>query len=183
MSFLKCWNYYLLRTCRYNCYLHQFDLYTKKYCKTTANSHLLPSTYHLQVRNRSTFRKVFDCVPCNNLLVKLWNVYSQALCLTVILGSQCVSGEKQLSNCLPLIPGEAHLFQISINDLPSTIQSQLLEFTDDTMCFWKICSTYSRTFSCLKKILTHNFTGQLRTIWRLTFFSWAFIGKSTLSAS
>ena len=55
---------------------------------------------------------------------------------------QCVSVENCLSDCLPVISGVPHgsilgplLFLIFINDLPSTIISQLLEFADDTKCF------------------------------------------------
>ena len=98
------------------------------------------------------FRKAFDSVPHNELLVKLWNIGITGTLwswLNSYLSNkpQCVSVENRLSVCLPLISGVPRgsilgplLFLIFINDLPSTIISQLLEFADDTKCFRQIIS-------------------------------------------
>ena len=96
------------------------------------------------------FRKTFDSVPHNQLLVKLWN--------TGITGTlwkwfksysynrvQCISINNCLSNCLPVrvlsgVPQDSILGPL-LNDLPSDIHSSnMFVFADDTKCFLRIKS-------------------------------------------
>ena len=110
------------------------------------------------------FRKAFDSVPHNELLVKLWNIGMLWNWLNSYLSNkpQCVSVENRLSVCLPLISGVPRgsilgpsLFLIFINDLPSTIISQLLEFADDTKCFRQIISILDIQQLLILTIISH----------------------------
>ena len=99
------------------------------------------------------FRKAFDSVPHNELLVKLWNLGITGTLwnrFSYYLNNrtQCISVDNQLSKTLPVISGvpqgsilDPLLFLIFINDLPSVITAQLFEFADDTKCFRQILST------------------------------------------
>ena len=94
------------------------------------------------------FRKTFDSVPHNQLLVKLWN--------TGITGTlwkwfksysynrvQCISINNCLSNCLPVLSGvpQGSILDPLLNDLPSDIHSSnMFVFADDTKCFLRIKS-------------------------------------------
>ena len=99
------------------------------------------------------FRKAFDSVPHNNLLMKLWNIgitgnlWNWFDCY-LKNRTQCVSVENHLSNTLPVLSGVPQgsilgplLFLVFINDLPTVITSQLFEFADNTKCFRQITST------------------------------------------
>jgi len=98
------------------------------------------------------FQKAFDSVPHNKSMVKLWNIgitgtlWNWFNCY-LSNRTQYVSIGNCLSNYLPVISGVPQgsilgplLFLIFINDLPSTIISQIFEFADDTKCFRLITS-------------------------------------------
>ena len=111
------------------------------------------------------FRKTFDSVPHNELLVKLWNMG-----ITGILWkwfesylsnrSQCVSINNSLSNCLPVLSGVPQgsilgplLFLVYINDLPSVISSSnTFIFADDTKCFKTIKTKSCRHTTFTKRL-------------------------------
>ena len=101
------------------------------------------------------FRKAFDSVPHNELLVKLWNMGITGTLWKWFESylsnrSQCVSINNSLSDCLPVLSGVPQgsilgplLFLVYINDLPSVISSSnTFIFADDTKCF-KIIKTES----------------------------------------
>ena len=99
------------------------------------------------------FRKAFDSVPHNELLLKLWNIGITGSLWKWFRSylnnrSQCVSVKNSLSNCLPVLSGVPQgsilgplLFLVYINDVPSVLETcQLLIFADDTKCFKQINS-------------------------------------------
>ena len=117
------------------------------------NNFLSPN--HIEGRNRyhlHWFQESIQYVPHNELLVKLWNIgitgtlWNWFNCY-LSNRTQYVSIGNCLSNYLPVISGVPQgsilgplLFLIFINDLPSTIISQIFEFADDTKCFRLITS-------------------------------------------
>ena len=114
------------------------------------------------------FRKAFDSVPHNELLVKLWNIGITGTLWKWFESylsnrSQCVSINNSLSKCLPVLSGVPQgsilgplLFLVYINDLPSAISSSnMFIFADDTKCF-KMIKTESdiQVIQLLQKDLT-----------------------------
>ena len=127
------------------------------------------------------FRKAFDSVPHNELLVKLWNMGITGT-LWRWFGSylrdrtQCVSVNNCLSSYLPVISGVPQgsilgplLFLVYINDLPSSITSQVLIFADDTNASGKLL--LHQTLSNSKVTLIHYLTGPLTITSPSTFLS------------
>ena len=110
------------------------------------------------------FRKAFDSVPHNDLLVKLWNMgisgtLRRWFAFYLSNRHQCVSVNDSLSRQLPVISGvpqgsilDPLLFLAFINDLPSVITSQSLIFADDIKCFRQI-STISQLQCDLDSLL------------------------------
>ena len=100
------------------------------------------------------FRKAFNCVPHNELLVKLWSIGvtdSLWLWFACYLKDrlQCVLVNGQRSDFLPVISGVLQgsilgplLFLIYINNLPSAIKFvRAFLFADDTKCYKRIKDT------------------------------------------
>ena len=91
------------------------------------------------------FKKAFDSVPHNELLLKLWNIGITRLWFKAYLTSrnQVVSVNKAFSDSLPVLSGVHQssilgllLFLIFINDLHQSNRcSSLLLFADDAKCF------------------------------------------------
>ena len=97
------------------------------------------------------FRKAFDSVPHNELLLKLWNIGITGSIwswLKEYLSNRCqqVSINGCLSSPLPVISGVPQgsilgplLFLVYVNDLPShTLFTNLYLFADDTKCLKSI---------------------------------------------
>lgn len=103
------------------------------------------------------FKKAFDSVPHNELLLKLWKVGITGELwnwFRAYLNSrnQCVGIDGQRSGLLPVLSGVPQgsilgpiLFLVYINDLPSCpIHSSMLLFADDTKCIKSISSFNDR---------------------------------------
>ena len=139
-------------------YHHQFGF--RQHHSTTQQLLIFLSNIHSALNNRSQcdviyldFKKAFDSVPHQELLLKLWEVgvvgnlwrwfreyltnRYQRVCINNCNSSTLpvVSGVPQGSLLGPL------LFLIYINDLPSSLKhSDTFLFADDTKCLRSVCS-------------------------------------------
>ena len=123
--------------------------------KGTSTLHQLLLFFHQLITSKDEidviyvdFRKAFDSVPHNELLMKLWNIGIVGTLWKWFRSylsdrAQCVSINNCLSKCLPVLSGVPQgsilgplLFIVFINDLPSVISSSnTFIFADDTKCF------------------------------------------------
>ena len=132
----------------------------RQHHSTTQQLLLFPDKVHLSLNNNAScdviyldFKKAFDSVPHNELLIKLWNIGITGNLwhwireyLTGRHQRVCINGCH--SSTLPVISGVPQgsilgplLFLVYVNDLPSqALYSDLFLFADDTKCLKSVSS-------------------------------------------
>ena len=126
---------------RHRSTLHQLLVFLHNIFNSFNNNTQIDVTY-------LDFKKAFDSVAHNELLVKLWNfgiTGSLWNWFKTYLSSriQCVHLNDAISNPLPVISGAPQgsvlgpiLFLVFVNDISdSVLSSKVLLFADDTKCF------------------------------------------------